>query len=185
MLGRDRVEATGPRNSVRWNRLEVRSTEMFDDLSNALHRRVGDFLVVYRGFGCPVPEFERPPRPHRPGIEFLSGLQCRDTPDRFAIRYRPVQRRRPAISGRAGMDDDRCPPLPNRFRDIGFQERADDEVKISRRSRGQHCVRVGDDGCTDLVSRLAKNKTGPLRETVVGGDEKKHAQRWREGRTWA
>ncbi len=158
---------------------------MFDDLRNALHRRVGDFLVVYRGFGCPVPEFERPPGPHRSGVEFLSGLQCRDTPDWFAIGYRPVQRRRPAISGRAGMDDDRRPPLPNRFRDINFQERADDEVKISRRSRGQHCVRVGDDGCTDLVSRLAKNKTGPLRETVVGGDEKKHAQRWREGRTWA
>ncbi|MDZ7913391.1 MAG: hypothetical protein U5O16_16400 [Rhodococcus sp. (in: high G+C Gram-positive bacteria)] len=36
----------------------------------------------------------------------------------------------------------------------------------------------------DLVSSLAKNKTSPLRETDVGGDEKKHAQRWRESRAW-
>ncbi|MGG6498417.1 UNVERIFIED_CONTAM: hypothetical protein NY603_36375, partial [Bacteroidetes bacterium 56_B9] len=61
----------------------------------------------------------------------------------------------------------------------------DDEIKISRRRRGQHCVRVGDDGGADLVPRLAKNKTSPLRETIVGGDEKKHAQRWRGSRAWA
>ena len=80
---------------------------------------------------------------------------ARPTPLRHPVPRRPAKRSLPRSvrhplspspattvrdRRRAGMDDDHRPPLPNRFRDIGFQKRADDEIKISRRRRGQHCV---------------------------------------------
>ncbi|OAF04277.1 hypothetical protein AYJ54_24110 [Bradyrhizobium centrolobii] len=54
-------------------------------------------------------------------------------PLRYAFKDRPIERGRPAIAGRTGMDDQAAHCAPDIVRNRPFQERRDDEVGLVQR----------------------------------------------------
>ena len=111
------------------SRFERRVGRLVDDLDDQLDRRVGDRPVVDGALGRRIDRHrERPRAPDRTGIHLLDGLQRGDSPHRLAVGDRPVQRRRPTVALRAGMDDDRAVAAPDVRRDPLAEERADDQV---------------------------------------------------------
>ena len=146
-------------------RHEIAGGETLDCLQHGAHCRFRDFFAIQRSLGGRAHGKCRA-GPHRPGVHFGLGLQHRDAPGFFAAPDRPVQRRRTAITGHAGMDDETRQRRPHRRRNRPLQERCQQQVgpETFDRLLGE---RIGDvEFDAELVSKRRQFAKKALRQTI-------------------
>ena len=108
--------------------------ELRQRFANAGDRSLGHLAAIEAALGREAHRKFRV-RPDRAGVHFGHRLQHGNAPLALAFLDRPVERRRPAVAGRTGVDDRARDAGPDVLGDGAFQERRDNHVRLGKRHR--------------------------------------------------
>ena len=134
-------------------------------------RGVGDLGPVHRTLRA-AGHRELHAGPDVAGVHLGVRLQHRDPPARGALRNRPVQRGRAAVTAGSRVDDETGHGRPDVRGNRGGQHRRDDQVRVEASDRVPH--HLIPQGQLDRHVVLAVGEFGmdPLRHAVVGAGNK-------------
>ena len=150
-------------------------------LDDSFDRGAADLVTVQAALADPA-RGERARRPYIAAVEHRAGLEHGDAPFALAALDRPVQRRRPAVADRSGMDHQAAVAPPHRLGNDRLEHRADDDVRGVRAHGADDRRGVLDNRDLDPVPELAQRDLHALAETVVRRGEQQDPQPFSGGR---